>query len=148
MNNTVDILVRLISYNKLTMEIQKGELNMLINNMEIKKGDCIIACATEPGGYHYMLGFAFKAEDIKDNKVVCTFHKISSDDFVVGYYPKQIEFEELYFPPAYDIYIVDEDAMNTFISQVQSENLDEDEVWEFFEQANKNAVKTIQKYRD
>ena len=67
---------------------------MTINNVEIKKGDCIIACATEPGGYHYMLGFAFKAENVKDNKIVCTFHEISFDDFVVGYYPEQKEFED------------------------------------------------------
>jgi hypothetical protein len=122
---------------------------MLINNVEIKIGDCIISCATEPGGYHYMLGFAFKAEYIKDNKVVCTFHKISSDDFVIGYYPKQIEFEDLYFPPAYDIYIVTDEAMNQYISQVQQmEDPSEDDVWNCFEEANKNAIKTIQKYRD
>ena len=41
---------------------------MLINNVEIKTGDCIIACATEPGGYHFTLGFAFKVGDIVDGK--------------------------------------------------------------------------------
>lgn len=121
---------------------------MFINNMEIKKGDCIIACATCPGGYHYMLGFVFKAEDIKDDKVVCTFHEISYDDGFIGCYSEQKELTNMDFPPAYDIYVVDEDAMNNYISQVQAEDLDEDEVWEFFEQANKNAVKTIQQYRD
>ncbi len=45
--------------------------NMTINNVEMNKGDCVIRCATEPGGYHYMIGFAFKAEDIKDDRVVC-----------------------------------------------------------------------------
>lgn len=120
---------------------------MVINNVEIKKGDCVIACATSEGGYHYMLGFAFKAEDVIDNKVRCMFYEISFDDFVIGVYPEQKDLGDLDLPPAYDIYIVDEDAMNQYISKSQAEDLDEDDVWEFFEQANKNAIKVIQKYR-
>ncbi len=122
---------------------------MTINNIQINKGDCIVGCATSPGGYHYMLAFAFKAEDINDDKVVCIFHEISFDDFVVGHYPENKILDNMYLPPAYDIYIVDENAMKEFISNIKStDELDEDNVWEFFEQANQNAIKIIQKYRN
>ena len=126
---------------------------MVINNIEVKKDDCIIGCATEPDGFHYMLAFAFKVGDIVDGKMKCMFHEISSDDHDVGYYPEQQTFEKLYFYPAYDIYMVPEETMNDFISEIASKfqtgnYLDEDEVWYAFEQANKNAIKTIQKYRD
>jgi hypothetical protein len=119
---------------------------MVINNVEIKKGDCVIACATSEGGYHYMLGFAFKAEDVIDNKVRCMFYEISFDDFVIGVYPEQKDLGDLELPPAYDIYIVDEDAMNTYISQSKADDLDEDDVWGFFEAAIKHPIKTIHKY--
>ena len=122
---------------------------MLINNVQIKTGDCIIACATEPGGYHFTLGFAFKVGDIVDGKTKCVFHDISFDDFVIKDYPEVHEFGDLHLPPAYDIYIVTEDAMNQYISQVQQmEDPSEDDVWNCFEEASKNAIKTIQKYRD
>lgn len=121
---------------------------MTINNVPINKGDCVICCATEHDGYHYIMSFAFKAEDINDDKVVCIFHEISFDDFVVGYYPENKILDNMYLPPAYDIYIVNENAMNKFISNIKSiDELDEDNVWEFFEQANQNAIKIIQKDR-
>ena len=122
---------------------------MLINNIELKTGDCIIACATEPGGYHYMLGFAFKVGEIINGKTKCMFHEISSDDFDIGYYPEQQELGDLSFPLAYDIYMVTEEAMNQYISQVQQmEDPSEDDVWNAFEAANQNAIQIIQKYRD
>ena len=119
---------------------------MVVNNVEIKKGDCIIACAIEPGGYHYMLGFAFKAEDIVDGKVKCTFYDISSDDFVIGVYPEQQELGDLFFPPAYDIYVVDENEMMAYVSAIQSmDDPTEDDVWDCFTKATQNALKAIQK---
>ena len=118
---------------------------MVINNVEVKKGDCVIGCATCPGGYHYMLAFAFKAEDIVDGKVRCTFHDISFDDFVIRDYPESREIEDLQLPPAYDIYVVPEDAMNHFVSQTQHEELEENDVWNYFEEANKNAIAIIHK---
>ena len=118
---------------------------MLINKVEINKGDCVVSCATEPGGYHYMLGFAFKAEDIIDGKVRCMFHEISFDDFVIRDYPELHDLEDMYLPPAYEVYVVTEDAMNKFISQVQDHDLDEDEVWEYFVEARKFALRTVYK---
>ena len=122
---------------------------MLINNTEVKTGDCIIACAIEPDGYHYMLGFAFKIGEIIDGKTKCTFHCISSDDLVVREFSKLQEFGDLSFPPAYDIYVVTEESMNQYVNKIQQAGkLEEDEAWEYFEEANQNAIKTIQKYRD
>jgi hypothetical protein len=122
---------------------------MLINNVEVNTGDCIIACATEPGGYHFTLGFAFKVGDVIDGKTRCVFHDISFDDFFIRDYLEFYEFGDLSIPLAYDIYIVTEKAMNQYISGVQQmEDPSENDVWNCFEEANKNAIKIIQKYRD
>ena len=123
---------------------------MVINNVEIKKGDCVIGCAVCEGGYHYTLAFAFKVDNIVDDKVVCIFYIISFDDFIIRGYHEKREFKDFVeFTCGYDIYIVNEDALDNFVSQVQNaENLEEDDVWNYFEAAHKDAIAVVQEYQN
>ena len=118
---------------------------MLINNVEIKKGDCLCGCAKDILGYHYRLAFAFKVDAIQNQKVNCTFKGYYIDDGVASYHegPAVISAEELiHMLYEDDIAIFSEEDYNKFVNTLKQEELDEEEyaMFHYFDEFWESAI--------
>ena len=107
---------------------------MVINNVEIKKGDYICGCAKDILGYHYLLAFAFKVDAVDDEKITCMFQGYSMDDGVAHYYEKRAEISKNNFVSMLyedEAAIFSEEDYNKFVEVLKQEELGEDD-YEFF----------------
>lgn len=103
---------------------------MVINNVEIKKGDYICGCAKDILGYHYLLAFAFKVDAVDDEKIACMFQGYSMDDGKAHYYEKRAELSmDNFVSMLYedDVAIFSEKDYNKFVEVLKQEELGEDD---------------------
>ena len=120
---------------------------MFINNVEVKKGDCICGCCDEPMGFHYILGFAFQVDETNENTLSCMFHEISSDDHDVGYYPEKKTFKSCDATMCgYNIFLVNKDIFEQVVEFFKTENFEEADMFEYFDNIYKHAIQYINKY--
>lgn len=119
---------------------------MVINDIEIKKGDCICGCAIDYNGYHYLEAFAIKVDKIHNNIIEGIFHGASYDDGVINYYCTNRSVENLKSTLGYNICIVDEKLFEQFVNYLQKKDIDEMDIWNYFRPIFDASIAKIIKY--
>ncbi len=119
---------------------------MIRNNIELKKGDYICAYAIDYGGYHYLEAFAFKINEINNGTIQCIFHGSWCDDFVFHYHSEPKTIQNLHDMQGYDICVVSKYAFEEYIKNLNQKDLDEFDIWNYFEPIFKTSIAKIVEY--
>ena len=119
---------------------------MIRNNVDLKPGDYICACAVDYDGYHYLHAFALCVDQVENNVVKGMLHCAPYDDGVIHYYCKNNNIENLNSLHGYDICIVDKQTFENYVQYLQEDNLDEFDIWDYFESIFKTSKIKIVEY--
>lgn len=119
---------------------------MIRNNVELKHGDYICGCAVDYDGYHYLHAFALYIDKVENNVVKGTFHGASYDDGVIHYYCTNNNIENINSLNGYNICIVDKQTFENYLQYLQEEDIDEFDIWDYFESIFKTSKMKIVEY--
>ena len=109
---------------------------MIINKIEIKPGDYLVACASDYIGYHYCMSIAAKIISEEDNLLTLEGYYYYADDGCMNYKHKTCSYTKeafLWELTGYVVGLYGEDAFNEMIEAYKTHEYNEDTIFSFAE---------------